>query len=114
MGSGLQEAVKLTRPVGLVPDLGSAKTAAIFIPIPIRKDEQENLSDRHRPSALGAEQLSRFELLEIALRFSTLAGGTRTVFTGIEIHVVALMDRITLDFSAVFMVLNDPRSRCIS
>jgi len=52
--STLQDAIKLSGVIDLVPYLRTAVFAPIFIPVAVRKDQKKELIDRNRTPTVGA------------------------------------------------------------
>ena len=53
--------------VRLIPNLLTTESAAVFILVPIRKDEEKRFPYGHRLPALGAVEFRGLELIKIGL-----------------------------------------------
>lgn len=98
--STLQDAVKLSGVIDLVPHLRTAVFAPIFIPVAVRKDQEKEFIDRNRTPAVGTVEFSSIQLLKIIRTYSGCPGrgtckGIRAVFhrenLGFDIEVMILV-----------------------
>jgi hypothetical protein len=63
--STLQDAIKLSGVIDLVPYLRTAVFAPIFISVAVRKDQKKELIDRNRTPTVGAVEFSGIQFLEM-------------------------------------------------
>ena len=63
-----EDTVELTAPIGLIPDLGAAEPAPVFISVAVGQDQEQKLPDRHGATALRAIQFGGLQVLKIRLR----------------------------------------------
>ena len=63
-----EDTVELTASIGLIPDLGAAEPAPIFISVAVGQDQEQKLPDRHGATALRAIQFGGLQVLKIRLR----------------------------------------------
>jgi hypothetical protein len=66
--SGFENTIELPGAVGFIPHFGAAEPAAILVPVSIRQDQEQELSDRHGAAALGAIKFGGLQVLKIGLR----------------------------------------------
>jgi hypothetical protein len=72
--STLQDAIKLSGVIDLVPHLRTAVSAPIFIPVAVRKNQEKEFVDRDRTPAGGAVEFSGIQFLEMILALPSRSG----------------------------------------
>jgi hypothetical protein len=61
----LEDAIKLSGAIDLVPHLCTAVSTPIFVPVSVRKDQEKKLVDRNRTPAVGAVEFSGIQFPEM-------------------------------------------------
>jgi hypothetical protein len=98
--STLQDAIKLSGVIDLVPHLRTTVFAPIFIPVAVRKYQEQKFIDRNRTPAVGAVEFGGIQILEMIRALSGSTGRRmckviRAVFhrenLGFDIEVMILL-----------------------